>query len=286
MNDKSQYGASDTPDGITGIPSGLRQLDNITGGFQPGTLILVAAKSAMGKSSFGTKLVRKCAERTNDGKSASLLFSIEMTGEEQHLRIVCEAASVDAMSIRRGDTSARASMLGAARYVATLPIFIDDNSSVTPQDLRARALLQDARTPLGLIVIDNLHLIRPPRTMSQNTIAESLKALGKELNIPIVALTHLNRFQEDRPNRRPGLSDLPGDLEQSADVVIFIHRDDYDDKHSSNKGITELIVAKHRGGETSTAYARWIPTLTRFQDLTDEELEDIDTSRSARRGST
>jgi len=283
---------ADAPEGITGVPSGLTQLDAITSGLQPGTLVIVAARPAMGKSSLATKLVKACAERNNSGNKASLLFSLEMPNKEQFERIACEQASIDAKKIKRRQLTSddMTGLTSALNYVATLPIFIDDDSSVTPQDLRARALRQHSRTPLGLIAIDYLQLIMPPRTMGRDTrerqvtvIAEALKALAKELNIPVVALAQLNRSLEERPDKRPRLSDLreSGGLEQSADLVLFIYRDDYYNKDSADKGIAELIVAKQRGGDTSTAYARWIATLTRFQDLSDEELEELDNRKAA-----
>jgi replicative DNA helicase len=241
---------------ITGTPSGFEDLDNITGGFQPGNLIILAARPAMGKSALMANFAENAAL---DSKQAVALFSLEMSESELAQRFIASQASIKGDDLRKGKVPASRwpKILQASNRLAESPLYIDDSSDLTVLDVRAksRRLAQQNADGLGLILIDYLQLMRAPggienRVEQIGQISRGLKTLARELDVPVIALSQLNRGVEQRTEKRPLLSDLreSGSLEQDADVVMFIYRDEYYDKESEREGIADLIISKHRNG--------------------------------------
>jgi len=241
---------------ITGTPSGFDDLDTITGGFQPGNLIILAARPSMGKSA----LMANFAENAALGaEQAVALFSLEMSESELAQRFIASQASIKGDDLRKGRVPGPrwAKIMDASNRLAKSPLFIDDSSDLSVLDVRAKArrLLQQQADGLGLILIDYLQLMRADgrtdnRVEQIGQISRGLKTLARELNVPVVALSQLNRGVEQRTDKRPVLSDLreSGSIEQDADLVMFIYRDEYYDRESEREGIADLIIAKHRNG--------------------------------------
>jgi len=254
---------------FAGLPTGFRDVDTLLSGLQPGNLIVVAARPGVGKSSFVTNLARNVAA---DHGTPVATFSLEMSRWEIGMRLLCAEARVpwDAIRNKRVGAEHWASIAQAAEALHEAPLTIVDSGNVTIVDIRAKARrLATRRGGLGLIIVDYLQLMSHHRRVDnrQQEIAEisrSLKLLAKELNIPVISVSQLNRDPERRQDKRPQLSDLreSGAIEQDADVVMFIHRDDSD---PGKKGIAELIVAKHRNGPTDTVTLSFFPHLTQFR---------------------
>ena len=255
---------------FAGVPSGFRDLDALTSGMQPGNLIVVAARPGVGKSSFVTNLARNVAV---EARSPVAMFSLEMSRWEIGMRLLCAEARVPWDSIRNKRVGADdwGRIVQAAEMLHDAPMSIVDSGNVTIVDIRAKARRLSARRQgLGLIIVDYLQLMSHHRRVDnrQQEIAEisrSLKLLAKELEIPVIAVSQLNRDPERRQDKRPQLSDLreSGAIEQDADVVMFIHRDDSD---PAKKGLADLIVAKHRNGPTDSLPLTFLPHLTQFKD--------------------
>jgi replicative DNA helicase len=262
-------------DQITGIPSYYTELDRLTAGFQKSDLIIIAARPAMGKTALAVCIARNIAanDRTPVG-----FFSLEMSAEQLSMRLLCMEARVDSQKIRTGCISQKegAKLLAAAGECCNYPILIDDTASLSALDLRARARRMKRDWPdMGLVIVDYLQLMRGPsgterREQEISEISRSLKGLAKELDLPVIALSQLNRKVEERADKRPLLSDLreSGAIEQDADVIAFIYRDEIYDRDSPNRGIAELIVSKQRKGPTGTVNLAYIDTYTRFETLT------------------
>ncbi len=254
---------------FAGLPTGFRDVDTLLSGLQPGNLIVVAARPGVGKSSFATNLARNVAV---DHGTPVAMFSLEMSRWEIGMRLLCAEARVpwDAIRNKRVGAEHWASIAQAAEALHEAPLTIVDSGNVTIVDIRAKARrLATRRGGLGLIIVDYLQLMSHHRRVDnrQQEIAEisrSLKLLAKELDIPVISVSQLNRDPERRQDKRPQLSDLreSGAIEQDADVVMFIHRDDTD---PGKKGIAELIVAKHRNGPTDTVALSFFPHLTQFR---------------------
>jgi replicative DNA helicase len=239
---------------ITGVPSGFPDLDQLTAGFQPSDLVIVAGRPSMGKTALAM----------NMGMHASLegvptvVFSLEMSNAQLVLRLLCSKAKVDLRALRTGylRQSDFPKLTAAAGLLADAPLFLDDTPAITALALRAKARRLKKEHGLGLIVVDYLQLMRGSRTDSReqeiSEISRSLKALAKELDVPVIALSQLNRKVEERSDRRPQLSDLreSGAIEQDADVIIFIYRDEVYNKSPDNpkRGEAEIIVGKQRNG--------------------------------------
>jgi replicative DNA helicase len=264
---------------FAGVPTGFVDLDKLLSGLQPGNLIVVAARPGVGKSSFVTNLTRNVGigESTHDGVGAPvLMFSLEMSRWEIGMRLLCGEAAVPWDRVRSGrvQTEEWSRIVDAAEHLHDAPIFIVDSGNVTIVDIRAKARrLKSSRHGLGLVVVDYLQLMSGHRRYDnrQQEIAEisrSLKLLGKELEVPVIAVSQLNRNPETRADKRPQLSDLreSGAIEQDADIVMFIHRDDSDSDPSA-KGRADLIVAKHRNGPTDTIPLTFLPHLTLFRNF-------------------
>lgn len=254
----------------TGLPSGFRDLDDLTSGLQPGNLVIIAARPGIGKSSLATNIARNVAV---DGKSVAL-FSLEMSRFEIGMRLLCTEAKVpwDRIRNKRVGPNDWTNVVHAAEILHDAPLHIVDSGNVNIVDIRAKARrMRTGRTGLDLIIVDYMQLMTSPnarrpdnRQQEVAEISRSLKLLAKELRIPVVALSQLNRNPESRADKRPQLSDLreSGSIEQDSDVVIFIHRDDGD---VEKKREAELIIAKHRNGPTGSIKLNFEPSLTQFR---------------------
>ncbi len=267
MVDLEKIQNRDSP--FAGVATGFRDVDGLLSGLQAGNLIIVAARPGVGKSSFVTNVARNVAV---DGHKPVAMFSLEMSRWEIGMRLLCAEARVPWDNIRNKRVGAEdwSRIAQAADTLHDSPLFIVDSGNVTLVDIRAKARRLAARSQgLGLIIVDYLQLMSHTRRVDsrQQEIAEisrGLKMLSKELEIPVVAVSQLNRDPERRQDKRPQLSDLreSGALEQDSDVVMFIHRDDSD---PAKKGLTDLIVAKHRNGPTDTIPLTFLPHLTQFR---------------------
>ena len=259
---------------ITGAPSGLRDLDRITSGFQPGNLVILAARPSMGKTALALGLARHLAV---DVSRPVAIFSLEMSNAEITQRIMCAEAQVDSMRLRTGrmqpDDWSR--LTEACDRLARSPIYIDDAAGVNVMEIRSKARRLKIREPeLALVVVDYLQLMSgggaESRVQEISQISRSLKQLARDLDVPVLALSQLSRAVEARPDKRPILSDLreSGSIEQDADLVMFIYRDEYYNKDSEdNKGLAELILAKHRNGATGKVDLAFRQRYTLFSDL-------------------
>jgi replicative DNA helicase len=257
---------------ITGTPSGFEDLDNITGGFQPGNLIILAARPSMGKSALMANFAENAAL---EGDRAVALFSLEMSEGELAQRFVASQASVKGDDLRKGKVAPTRwpKILQASNRLADSPLYIDDSSDLSVLDVRAKArrLAQQHADGLGLILIDYLQLMRSHagvdnRVEAIGQISRGLKTLARELEVPVIALSQLNRGVEQRTDKRPVLSDLreSGAIEQDADLVMFVYRDEYYDKESEREGIAEVIISKHRNGGLGTVELTFQKEYPRF----------------------
>ncbi len=266
---------------VTGVPTGFLDLDRLTAGLQPSDLIVIAARPSMGKTALALNIAAHAATEC-DPHVGVALFSLEMAKEQLVLRMLCAEGRVDSSRARAGYLGERdfPKLAQAAARLSEAPIFIDDSSDTSPIVLKAkcRRLMRERNTNLGLIIIDYLQLMRSarPGESREKEIAEisrSLKALAKELKVPVIALSQLNRQVETRPDRRPLLADLreSGAIEQDADVIAFIYRDEMYHRDSKEPGVAEIIVAKQRNGPTGTAKLTYLTQFTRFENYAPEE---------------
>lgn len=261
-------------DQVPGVSTGFVDLDEKTAGFRPGTLTIVAARPAMGKTALALNFLANAAM---DKNVPAVFFSLEMTKEELGNRILCSRARLQGDRMRDGRFSQQEwnRLLGAMQLSMDAPIYVDETPAISITKLKAKARRLKEERNIGLIIIDYLQLMRGsssnPNSREQEIaeISRDLKSLAKELAIPIIALSQLNRGVESRPDKRPMLSDLreSGAIEQDADVIIFIYRDDYYNKDSTDKGISELIIAKQRSGPTGTVKLKWFGEYTLFENL-------------------
>src|SRR5205823_5975023 len=272
---------------ITGIPTGFADLDRMTSGFQPGDLVILAARPSMGKTALCLNLATHvgCRGRYQEKRCGVGIFSLEMPKEQLVMRMLASEARVDAQRMRTGRLieSDWAKLAKAAGELAEANIHIDDSPAVSALELRAKARRLAARhssteAPLGLIIIDYLQLMKgneriDSREQQISEISRSLKALSKELGIPVLALSQLNRSLEKRPDKRPMMSDLreSGSLEQDADTILFIYREEVYEKDKEDvKGVAEIIIGKQRNGPIGTANLAFIHEHTRFENLARE----------------
>jgi len=267
---------------ITGIATGFNDLDDLTSGLQRSDLVIVAGRPSMGKTSFAMNLAEHAAIRD---KVPVAVFSMEMPGEQLAMRLMSSLGRIDQHKVRTGklgdDDWPR--LTSAVGLLAEAPMFIDDTPALTPTELRARARRLKREHDLGLIVIDYLQLMQvhgggENRTNEISEISRSLKALAKELSVPIIALSQLNRSLEQRPNKRPVMSDLreSGAIEQDADVIVFIYRDEVYNEDSQDKGTAEIIVSKQRNGPIGTVRLTFLGQYTRFENFTPDSYGDGD----------
>jgi len=260
-------------DNVIGIPSGLIDLDEITSGFQEGNLIIIAGRPGMGKTSLALSVVRNAAVDANVGVG---MFSLEMSNPELAMRLLCAEARVDSHFVRTGKLPPKLwKNLGiSAGELEKAPIYLDDTPALTVLELRAKARRLKAENPIGLIIVDYLQLMQGPKGIESrqqeiSVISRSLKALAKELTIPIIALSQLSRAVEQRSDHRPQLSDLreSGAIEQDADVVIFLYRPYVYSHEEEDDGKAEIIVSKQRNGPTGKIEASFINKYARFENL-------------------
>lgn len=266
---------ADVQGGITGLPSGFRDLDQKTSGFQESDLILVAARPSMGKTAFTLNICANAALRYD---KTVAFFSLEMAKEQLVQRMMCSEAAIDSQRMRTGqmDDDEWESLVLNAGDIAMAPIYIDDTPGITVMELRSKARRLKTEKGLDLIIIDYLQLMQGRRSVNSDNrqqeiseISRSLKALARELKVPVIALSQLSRSVESRTIKRPMLSDLreSGSLEQDADIVMFLYREDYYDQDTENKNITELIISKNRNGPVDTVRMFFQKEYTRFRDL-------------------
>jgi replicative DNA helicase len=258
---------------ITGVPTGFFELDDLTGGFQPSQLVILAARPSMGKTAFALNI---CEHVAFERRTGVLLVSLEMGSMELGERLLCARSKVDGHKLRTGHGLGTREMkqLGAAyEELRGAPIFIDDTPARNMLQITANARRLKLRQSIGLIVVDYIQLIdaEEPRDSRQEQIAKisrRLKTLARELNVPVVALSQLNRAVENREDRRPRMADLreSGAIEQDADLVLLLHRPEYYDPNDQ-PGIAELIVAKNRSGPTGTAKFTFLKNITRFENF-------------------
>lgn len=259
--------------GLVGIPSGFTDLDNRTLGFAPGQLIIVAARPAMGKSAFALNIMTNAAMKS--GKSV-VYFSLEMSKEELVGRILASESMVDSQKIRSGKLEDEdwISLTNASGALSEAKIILDDSAGFSPIELRARCRKLKMEYDIGLVVIDYLQLMdaskaNASRQADISEISRSLKVLAREIGVPIIALSQLSRAPEQRPDHRPMLSDLreSGSIEQDADMVMFLYRDDYYNPDTEKKNVAEVIVAKNRAGSTGTTELLWLSQYLKFVNL-------------------
>ena len=259
---------------ITGVPTGFADLDYKTAGLHNSDLILVAARPAMGKSAFALNIASYAAVKA---KIPVAIFSLEMSKEQMGNRILCSEAMVDSNKVRTGKIEDEdwAKLAMASGELSESQIFIDDTPGISVMEIRAKCRKLKLEKNIGLVVIDYLQLVQGSnkkggsREQEISEISRSLKILAKEINVPVIALSQLSRAPEQRPDHRPMLSDLreSGAIEQDADIVMFLYRDDYYNEDSEKKNIAEVIIAKHRAGSTGTVELLWLGNYTKFANI-------------------
>lgn len=258
---------------ITGVPTGFTDLDYSTAGFQPSDLILIAARPSMGKTAFALNLALHAALKCQ--KSVAV-FSLEMSKEQLVNRLFAMESKVNSQSLRTGKLSDKewAQLVEGALAVGDAKLIIDDTGSISISELRSKCRKFKLEHGLDMIMIDYLQLMTgsgksDSRQQEVSDISRSLKALARELNVPVIALSQLSRKVEERPDHRPMMSDLreSGAIEQDADVVMFIYRDDYYNKDTDKPGVAEIIIAKQRNGPIGTIELAWLPDYTQFKNL-------------------
>lgn len=259
---------------ITGIPTGFADLDYITAGLHPSDLVIVAARPAMGKSAFALNIATNAAVRAN---KAVAIFSLEMSKEQMTNRILCSEAMVDSSKVRTGkiEDDDWTKLAEASGTLSTSQIFIDDTPGISVMEIRAKCRKLKLEKDIGLVVIDYIQLVQGSnkkngtREQEISEISRSLKILAKEIGVPVIALSQLARSVEQRPDHRPMLSDLreSGAIEQDADIVMFLYRDEYYNEDTDKKNIAEVILAKHRAGSTGTIELAWLSSYTKFANL-------------------
>ena len=258
---------------VTGVPSGFRDLDAKTSGFQKGDMILVAARPSMGKTTFALNLCEHAALK--EGKSV-VIFSLEMSKEQLAYKLLCSQAGVDMLKLRTGDLDDKdwENIARAVGPLSSAKMYIDDTAGLTVMEMRSKCRRIKMEHGIDLIMIDYLQLMSggsgsESRQQEVSEISRSIKALAKEMQCPVIALSQLSRAPEQRADHRPMLSDLreSGSIEQDADLVMFLYRDEYYNKDSEDKGIGECIIAKQRNGPVGTIKLAWLGQYSRFADL-------------------
>lgn len=265
---------------LTGTPTGFKDLDELTGGFQPGNLIVIAARPSMGKSA----LVTNMAENSSlDHEKAVALFSLEMSEAELAQRFIASQARIKGEELRKGRVSESRwpKVIEASNRLSAAPLYVDDSSDTSILEIRAKSRRLHSQHPggLGMIIVDYLQLLRADgrvesRVEQVGQMSRGLKILARELNVPVIALSQLNRGVESRPDKRPLLSDLreSGQIEQDADLVVFIYRDEYYNDESDREGEADLIISKHRNGALGTVTLTFQKEYPRFMNYAGERF--------------
>lgn len=262
---------------ITGMPSGFHDFDKMTSGLQPADLIIVAGRPSMGKTTFAMNIAEHAAMSAEE---AILIFSMEMPAESLAMRMLASLGRIEQQRIRSGqlDDDDWPRLTSAISMMSSRKLLIDDSGALSPFEVRARARRVAREHGLGLIVIDYLQLMRVPgnaehRAAEISEISRSLKTLARELNVPVLVLSQLNRSLEQRPEKRPMMSDLreSGAIEQDADLIIFIYRDELYNKDSHDKGTAEVIIAKQRNGPTGMTRLTFLGQYSRFENYSNDE---------------
>jgi replicative DNA helicase len=259
---------------ITGIPTGFTELDRMTAGFQRSDLIIVAARPSVGKTAFALNIAQNVATKTNENVA---IFSLEMSAQQLVMRMLCAEGNINAQNLRTGKLTAEdwGKLTMAMGSLSNAGIYIDDTPSIRVSEIRAKCRRLKQESGLGMVLIDYLQLIqgsgrnRENRQQEVSEISRALKALARELEVPVIALSQLSRSVEQRQDKRPMMSDIreSGSIEQDADIVAFLYRDDYYDKDSENKNIIEIIIAKQRNGPVGTVQLAFIKEYNKFVNL-------------------
>jgi replicative DNA helicase len=260
---------------VTGVPSGFEKVDDMTSGLQKSDLIIIAGRPSMGKTAFALDIAKNAAL---ESRTPVAIFSLEMSKEQLAIRMLASEAKVDSQRIRKGFLGETdwPKLISAASKLSESLIFIDDTPAITVLEMKAKARRLKADQGLGLVIVDYLQLMRSggfkdSREQEISEISRSLKALAKELDVPVIALSQLNRKVEDRTNKRPQMADLreSGAIEQDADVIAFIYRDEVYNRSEDNpeKGIAEIIIGKQRNGPTGVAKLAFLEKYTAFENL-------------------
>ena len=269
---------SENQDAITGVATGFADLDKITAGLQKGDLVIIAGRPSMGKTALALNVAEFAAVKS---EVATGILSMEMSAEQVMFRLIGSNSRVSQSLLRTGRLSARDwdRVMSAMDILRDAPIFIDDAPALTPTEVRARARRLHREHDLGLLVVDYLQLMQADgfnenRTTEVTRISRSLKSLARELDIPVVALSQLNRSVEQRVNKRPMMSDLreSGAIEQDADLIVFIYREDEQDRDTRNKGLAEIIIGKQRNGATGDIRLTFNGKFTRFENFVADEF--------------
>ncbi|KIL76787.1 replicative DNA helicase [Bacillus badius] len=259
---------------VTGIPTGFAELDRMTAGFQRNDLIIVAARPSVGKTAFALNIAQNVATKTDENVA---IFSLEMGAEQLVMRMLCAEGNINAQNLRTGSLTDEdwRKLTMAMGSLSNSGIFIDDTPGVRIGDIRSKCRRLKQEHGLGMILIDYLQLIQGSGRSGENRqqevseISRSLKALARELEVPVIALSQLSRGVEQRQDKRPMMSDIreSGSIEQDADIVAFLYRDDYYDKESENKNIIEIIIAKQRNGPVGTVQLAFVKEYNKFVNL-------------------
>ncbi|WP_099360718.1 replicative DNA helicase [Fredinandcohnia onubensis] len=259
---------------ITGIPTGFTELDKMTAGFQRNDLIIVAARPSVGKTAFALNIAQNVATKTDENVA---IFSLEMGAEQLVMRMLCAEGNINAQNLRTGSLTPEdwSKLTMAMGSLSNSGIYIDDTPGIRVNDIRSKCRRLKQESGLGMILIDYLQLIQGNGRSGENRqqevseISRSLKALARELKVPVIALSQLSRGVEQRQDKRPMMSDIreSGSIEQDADIVAFLYRDDYYDKESENKNIIEIIIAKQRNGPVGTVSLAFVKEYNKFVNL-------------------
>lgn len=259
---------------ITGVPTGFSELDRMTAGFQRNDLIIVAARPSVGKTAFALNIAQNVATKTDENVA---IFSLEMGAEQLVMRMLCAEGNIDAQNLRTGNLTPDdwGKLTMAMGSLSNAGIYIDDTPGIRVSEIRAKCRRLKQEKGLGLVIIDYLQLIqgsgrnRENRQQEVSEISRSLKALARELEVPVIALSQLSRSVEQRQDKRPMMSDIreSGSIEQDADIVAFLYRDDYYNNESENKNIIEIIIAKQRNGPVGTVQLAFVKEYNKFVNL-------------------